>query len=301
MKSTPVIATVFACFNRRDIAVECVQRLRAQTRQPDFVVVADNHSNDGTADALSALNWDQLTVLDTGANLGNAGGVEAAMEHAFATGADAVWILDDDSWPRPEALENLAMEWQPEVVRVPLQIDPGRSNFTWPLQVQNENGGWRLAKNRAELPAGNFIATRNNWTGALVSQTVRKRIGPVMGALFIRGEDEEYPKRMEAAGVPQEVAVRAVLDHPGPAHVEHIRCFGKNFFFEPGLADWKLYYKIRNMVWLTRREKGRAQAFALALAYGLAAIRFDGWARLRVVVAAARDGWRGNLGKWRGH
>ena len=30
--------------------------------------------------------------------------VRASMDLAFAEGADAVWILDDDSWPRADAL-----------------------------------------------------------------------------------------------------------------------------------------------------------------------------------------------------
>ena len=49
----------------------------------------------------------ELIVLQLPENRGNAGGVEDAMEHAFAKGADAVWILDDDSWPRDGALAAL--------------------------------------------------------------------------------------------------------------------------------------------------------------------------------------------------
>lgn len=296
------IAAVFACYNRRTAALACVEHLRRQTRQPDLVVVADNHSSDDTREALAALEWKNLTILDTGANLGNAGGVEAAMEHAFSLGADAVWILDDDSWPRTDALEHLASGcWDDSIVRIPLQIDPSSGNFTWPLQVPGVDGGWTLAESYSDLPAGEFFPTRNNWTGALISKKVRNDIGPVMGALFIRGEDEEYPWRMEQAGYCQEVARGAVLDHPGPAIIRKWRFLGKNLFFEPGLADWKLYYKVRNMVWLKRNQRGSAHSLAIALAYLAAIARFDSIARWPLAIKAALAGWHGCLGKWTGH
>ena len=69
-------------------------------------------------------------------NRGNAGGVEEAMEIAFAEEADAVWILDDDSWPRPEALAAMLAEpYDDALVLHPIQIDPANGRFTWPLQI----------------------------------------------------------------------------------------------------------------------------------------------------------------------
>jgi len=67
------------------------------------------------------------------------------------------------------------------------------------------------------------------------------------------------------------------------------------------LSDWKLYYKIRNMVWLKRRQSGNVRALAMAILYALAAIWFDHGLRVGVVWEAARDGWQGRLGKWEEH
>ena len=78
----------------------------------------------------------------------------------------------------------------------------------------------------------------------------------------------------------------------------HRRFFGRHFFFEQGLADWKLYYKIRNMVWLKRRQSGDLRAMAMAMSYAFAAMWIDGPERLPLVWEAAKDGWRGRLGKW---
>jgi GT2 family glycosyltransferase len=301
MENNLTVAAVFATMNRAPTAVACVRALAAQTRPPELVVVADNASNDDTVAALESLPGlpFELTVHRMRENRGNAGGVEEAMDLAFAKGADAVWILDDDSWPREDALAALLEEpWNPKVVRHALQIDPKTGRFTWPLQVADGKGGWRLIDSMEEMPSGDFVASRITWTGALLPREVREAVGPVNGALYIRGEDEEYPWRIEQAGFPQEAVRHAVMDHPGPDDIVHWRFLGKNFFFERGLADWKLFYKVRNMVWLKRRQSGGLRAVAMALTYSVASAWVDGPRRLPLVWEAAGDGWRGKLGRW---
>ncbi len=300
MPSSLSISAVFATMNRAQTAVACVLALARQTRPPERVIVADNVSNDDTVEALESLRDLPfiLTVHRMDENRGNAGGVEAIMDRAFEEGADAVWILDDDSWPRPHALEAMvAGEWDPRVVRHALQIDPQTNQFTWPLQVTDGNGGWQLISSECELPAGDRILSRISWTGALIPKEVRNTVGPVNGALFIRGEDEEYPWRIEQAGFSQEAIRGAILDHPGPQNVVHWSIFGKSFFLERGLADWKLYYKVRNMVWLKKLQRGRKNAFAMAATYFLGVMIIDGPQRIPLVCRAIYHGWNGRLGK----
>ena len=297
------IAAVFATMNRAETAKKCVLALARQTRPPDLVVVADNCSADDTAESLERLQ-DQpfkLIVHRMPENQGNAGGVEAAMDLAFDKGADAVWILDDDSWPREAALEALLKDpWVPNIVRHALQVDPKTGRFTWPMWVDG-GSGWKLVFDPVDLPEGNLIPSKSSWTGALISKQIYKQVGPVNGALFIRGEDEEYPWRISLEGHSFAGVRGAVMDHPGPDALVHWQFLGKHFFFERGLSDWKLYYKIRNMVWLKRRQSGNVRALAMAILYALAAIWFDHGLRVGVVWEAARDGWQGRLGKWEEH
>jgi len=296
----PLIAAVFATMNRADMAMSCVRALAAQTRPPAWVVVADNVSEDGTAELLEGLTGlpFELVVHRMQDNRGNAGGVGEAMELAFARGADAVWMLDDDSWPRPGALAALLEpSWEPNVVRHALQVDPATGRFTWPLQVADGKGGWHLVATMDEMPPGDCVRSRIIWTGALVSREVREAVGPVNGELFIRGEDEEYPWRIEQGGFPQAAIRGAVLDHPGPENLIHWRLLGKNFFFERGLADWKLYYKVRNMVWLKRKQAGDLPAMSMAAAYAFAAILIDGPKRIPLLWRAIGAGWNGRLGR----
>ncbi|MES2921995.1 MAG: glycosyltransferase [Verrucomicrobiota bacterium] len=286
--------------NRAESAKACVMALARQTSPPEWVMVADNCSADDTARVLESLDSLPFTLVvhRMPENRGNAGGVEAVMELAFGEGADAVWILDDDSWPRKEALAALLDGgWDCRVVRHSLQIDPATGRFTWPLQITDGQGGWQLAWREDELPEVQKVRSRISWTGALVPREVRQSVGPVTGDLFIRGEDEEYPWRIEQAGFSQEAIRGSVLDHPGPQNVVHWQLLGKSFFFERGLADWKLYYKVRNMVWLKRRQTGNFHAISMAATYTFAATFIDGPRRIPLLCRAIRDGWSGRLGK----
>jgi rhamnopyranosyl-N-acetylglucosaminyl-diphospho-decaprenol beta-1,3/1,4-galactofuranosyltransferase len=298
------IAAVFATMNRSETALQCVKALAAQTRPPEWVVVADNASTDDSASALEALTGLPfvLNVLRLPENLGNAGAVRKAMEMSYERGADAVWILDDDSWPQPPALAAMFDKpWDARVVRHPLQIDPKTGRFTWPLQVARTDGGWQLVDAPDDLPAGDFIRTRITWTGALVPREVRETVGPVMAELFIRGEDEEYPWRIEQAGFTQEAVRSSLMDHPGPENLIRIRLFGRHFFFERGLADWKLFYKVRNMVWLKRQQSGLCKALATASLYAAAVLFYEKPRRLGLILQAVWDGMTGRLGKWARH
>jgi rhamnopyranosyl-N-acetylglucosaminyl-diphospho-decaprenol beta-1,3/1,4-galactofuranosyltransferase len=300
----PSIAAIFATMNRKSVALACIQSLAQQTRPPDLVVVADNVSSDGTADALENLSSlpFPLVVHRMKENRGSAGGTEEVMEIAFARQADAVWILDDDSWPRPDALQKL-LDIDPtddEVIH-PIQIDPKTNDLTWPMQVHSPVSGWTTVHSLREIGHQSFVVTRNNWTGSLVPRSVRKKVGPVMGDLFIRGEDEEYPWRFQQAGISQRAALASILDHPGPPELQRTSLLGKTIYFETGLSDWKLYYKVRNMVWLQRRKRGTLAALALFLSYLIIVSRHDGAHRTPLLLEAASDGLRSRLGRWHKH
>ena len=297
------LTAIFATMNRSATAVACVRSLAAQTRPPDRVIVADNVSSDTTVadlENLSELPF-PLEVLRMEKNAGNAGGVAAAMDEAFATGTDAVWILDDDSWPRAEALAALLEEpWDRKSVRHAHQIDPQTGRFTWPLQVA-DGDDWRLVWDMTDMPGGAFVRTRILWTGTLLTREIREAAGPVMESLFIRGEDEEYPLRIERHGFPFFACRDAIMDHPGPEDLAEWKFLGKRLFYERGLADWKLYYKVRNMVWLKHHYDGPIKAAMMAAAYSLAVISLDGPRRLPLLIEAIRDGFLHRLGKWKRH
>lgn len=194
------------------------------------------------------------------------------MEWAFRhLKADFVWILDDDSWPRPHTLEQLLNPALPEdTVRMCLVIDPTKQDdLSWPLTIcsHQPRTPWSNAISRRDLPAGNVIASRGGWLGALYPRAAWLAAGVPTPELFIRGEDEEYPWKVRQAGFRFATICKAELEHPSAAVPLVHFTFGRHaFFYEPGLPLSRSYYKIRNWAWLQRLKHPRAYVYRLLAA-----------------------------------
>jgi len=106
-RGEPDIAAVIPVHDRSQRIVACVESVLAQTLAPREVIVVDDASSDGTADALAGAPWaSRVRVIRQAANRG----VSAARNRGVAE-ASAAWIafLDsDDHW----APEKLARQWQ---------------------------------------------------------------------------------------------------------------------------------------------------------------------------------------------
>lgn len=296
------VAAVFATMGRPQTAVACAKALAAQTRPPSWLVVACNDPEDGTMEALRALEPlpFRLVLHAMATNRGNAGGIEEAAAIVLASSCATCWILDDDSWPEPDSLEKLvaAMVF-PDDVAHPLQLDPVRGDMAWPVALLAD-GGKTLFHSLSELPEGEVHPSSPAWTGALVPIALMERAGPIPGDLFIRGEDEEYPERLRAAGARFLFVPGAVLKHPGPKDLREWRIAGKSVFWEPRLAEWKLYYKIRNLIW-RKRKQGWSSGIAATLMCTLCIIRYERGrlSSLKVLFLATRDAWANRLGQLR--
>ena len=122
--------------------------------------------------------------------------------------------FDDDSWPEPQALERLLLADAGEnVVRSCRVIDPATGDLSWPLQIKSGND-WLLIDGDTLLPAEPIVAIRRSWLGALIPKEVYESVGPVEGRLFLRGEDEGYPRRIEKHGYRTYMVSDSILHHP---------------------------------------------------------------------------------------
>lgn len=74
---------------------ECIESVKALDYENFKVLIIDNGSPDGSGEKLQS-TFPQYEFIQTGKNLGYAGGNNIGIRHAFAKGADFVWIINPD-------------------------------------------------------------------------------------------------------------------------------------------------------------------------------------------------------------
>ena len=91
----------------------CLESL-ARLEYPDYqVVVVDNASTDGSEAELRRRH-PNLMLLQSGANLGFAGGNNVGLRYALDRSAEYVWLLNNDTLVEPDALTQLVAKLQRE-------------------------------------------------------------------------------------------------------------------------------------------------------------------------------------------
>ena len=102
-------ATVFILilnWNGWQDTVECIESCQKLNYSDFRIVVVDNGSNDDSVAELRK-HFPQLTLIETGKNLGFAGGNNVGIQYALDHGAEYVWLLNNDTIIDPEALAEL--------------------------------------------------------------------------------------------------------------------------------------------------------------------------------------------------
>jgi rhamnopyranosyl-N-acetylglucosaminyl-diphospho-decaprenol beta-1,3/1,4-galactofuranosyltransferase len=285
------------------VAVECLRLLSIQTQRPGKLFVTDNASTDGTAEALEAASREYglaLNLIRCPENLGNAGGIKVAMEKAFEEGFAVAWVLDDDSWPEERALQELVECDAPEDgIRTSIVLSPDSNQVSWPCEIIGKSSHWEALSNVTEVPAKSCIMVRRSWLGALIPHSAYNRVGQLNGELFLRGEDEDYPRRLGRAGYQFWMATASILRHPLAGPIVSITFGDHKVWLEYHLNGDKLYYRIRNMIWIKKNESGFLSSLLLTTGYLFLLLR---WFRplipvLKLLKEAAADAFLNRLGK----
>ena len=181
-------------------------------------------------------------------NVGSAGGWNRCLSEGLSGGWDAVWLMDDDGYPHPEALSLLESAVAAGVACVSSVVlcesDPDR--FVFPFPVLDGKGDPVLFARRRTIhgltelrriapdPTYPFAHLFN---GALVPIETVRQIGNVESGFFLMGDEVEYFFRMRRSG--------AVLSHLGAYHLH------PDVSRRP-LDTMKFYYYVKNTIILNR-------------------------------------------------
>lgn len=138
----PLVAIIVLNWRKPAETLACLESLARATYPNVEIIVVDNGSGDDSA-PLIRQHCPNVVVLETGANLGYAGGNNVGIRHALAHGADAILILNNDIVVAPDFLEPLlvaALQSARPAIATPAVCEMGRCDIIWALGA---NLDWR--------------------------------------------------------------------------------------------------------------------------------------------------------------
>jgi len=92
------VGTIVVTFNRKKMLKECIENLLKQTYKNQEILIIDNASTDGTKEYIEKLIDDKkVFYINTGKNMGGAGGFNFGVREAMKRGYDYLWLMDDDT------------------------------------------------------------------------------------------------------------------------------------------------------------------------------------------------------------
>jgi GT2 family glycosyltransferase len=104
--TSPLVYIVVLNWNGWQDTLGCIESCLQLTYPRYRILIVDNGSTDASVGNLLE-RFPDIAVLQTGKNLGFAGGNNIGIRHAFEQGADYVWLLNNDTIVDPSALTEL--------------------------------------------------------------------------------------------------------------------------------------------------------------------------------------------------
>ncbi len=250
--------------------LRCVDALEQQTFPYRSLLVVDNGSVDDSPRTLKQLeDRDRVELLLLPTNLGFVGGCNLAMQKGFDSGADYVWLFNNDAIPEPDALDHLVTVAErnsqigllsPLILEADdhslVQLGCGLFDLSQPGYQPTYDVGQAQAWQR-DFPDRIIL----HGTALLVRRSLYQAIGGFDDRLFAYWEDIDYSIRSSQAGYQN----LSVLD----THVYHGSKDTRNtpdlikphyfyFYTRNEILTWGKYCKgwryLRILLWVLVRQ-----------------------------------------------
>jgi GT2 family glycosyltransferase len=236
---SPRVYLIVLCYNGIAFTLDCLESLLRQDYPHSEILVVDNASQDGTAETVRAA-YPQIEVISTGENLGYAGGNNFGMRVAMRRGADALFLINNDTWLEPGCVSalvgSLAANPQAGVVG-PMVYAGGLQNMIssaggqidWRCADADNVGAGLLDEHQFPARAVDFV----NGCGILVTVDAVRRAGLLDPRYFMYWEETDWCLRASRAGLGVRFEPGAYMIHKGTVPVSD-------------LGPMTLYYVTRN-------------------------------------------------------
>lgn len=203
------IAIVVLNWNNAEDTTSCLDSLASIEYPRSWIIVVDNGSSDDSVVRIRAAH-PGVTLIETGANLGYAGGNNVGVKHALAAGADHVCILNNDVTVEPGFLGPLlaALQSGPDIgVVTPLVAEEtGGDGRVWALgaavdwhtaAVTRRYAGSAIDPWRGRAP---FAVDVASGAAMLVKREVFEQVGLLDESFFLYYEEVDWSLKARQAG-----------------------------------------------------------------------------------------------------
>lgn len=248
------IIAVVVSRNRHALLVECIEALRRQTLKPHTILVVNNGSSDYTTVWLD--KQEDLVHLYQ-EDKGSAGGYSAGIEWAYKHHYTWIWSMDDDSYPKADALEQLMAH-----TSGPLAL----LNSAVVNKVDKKSFVWKI-KNYThidEVKEATIEGVCHPFNGSLIHRDLVTKAGLPQSDLYYWGEGSEYYYRLtKQFNIPLITVTQSIQYHP--PHQFNIR---EEWDY---MKSWKMYFYVRNRYRvLQTKYSSRVKAFMLYMGFIIA-------------------------------
>lgn len=236
----PLVSIVILCWNRKADVRESLQRIRGQVYPNVEVIVVDNASTDGTQDMIEA-EFSEVNLIRMFKNIG----IEAYNIGFENARGEYILILDDDSFPKEDAIEKMVQKFQADDQLGVVAFDV-RNYFHY----DDVNKMEEQPEPDTKAEAKDYTLAFNG-AGAGVRKDIFKKVGYYPEEFFLYWNEQDTALRILDAGY----SIRFFSDV-----ISYHKYSPKN------RASWRApYYYTRNMFWLIWKNYPMDMALKLTL------------------------------------
>ena len=237
-EAAPRVSILVISYNTRDMTLDCLRSVIAETTVPYELIVLDNRSPDGSAAAIAAAfppaAFPQVRLIASSENHGFAGGNNVA---ARAARGELLLLLNPDTLVKGRAIDELvafaarrpdAGIWGGRTLKGDLSLDPGcvyADQTLWSLLCRTSGlslvlkdsrlfnpemyGGWKRDSERpVDVVMGCFL---------MIRRTLWERLGGFDLTFVMYGEEADLCRRARAIGAQPWMTPAAEIVHYGGA------------------------------------------------------------------------------------
>jgi len=287
------IAVVVVTYNRRALLQECLNAYTAQTSPPDFIIVVDNASTDGTGEFLQLWEKDvqrhvQKLVVHLPSNVGGSGGFFEGTKAALRTGAEWIWVADDDAVPSLNVLERCRTHLKALDIRNIAAICAkviSNGEVSTPQRYTREKGLLRIRFKdipKERYMNDSFECDGFGYVGALMNANKLAVSGLIRGDFFIWHDDAEHSIRLSREG--------KIICYPDMEIVHKVNDIDYKE------VTWKSFYGYRNNLLLLRLHYSPRYTIIKAILTLMKALRSKDRQSRDLILASIKAGLKGQRG-----